>query len=222
MSRTDGYKRIEAEMAAARCRIISLLQHNLMSTTELYVLLADISGCEFTQSEQTKQIESAIIIPGNDNTFFAIGSDMNQYDNFGAVGVGLSKMLTCGGCRGYHYCSRECQKEDRKLSHKHTCTKDIIRRAYFKTTDICMKILTVLCIDWSTKAMNRENNYVRQHVKLSGCKEIIHVPVYDKKRFCYIPMPLKILSYVQSIADKDPAAKSSLEEAHATFKTVIV
>jgi len=209
-------------MAAARCRIISLLQHNLMSTTELYVLLADISGCEFTQSEQTKQIESAIIIPGNDNTFFAIGSDMNQYDNFGAVGVGLSKMLTCGGCRGYHYCSRECQKEDRKLSHKHTCTKDIIRRAYFKTTDICMKILTVLCIDWSTKAMNRENNYVRQHVKLSGCKEIIHVPVYDKKRFCYIPMPLKILSYVQSIADKDPAAKSSLEEAHATFKTVIV
>jgi len=66
--------------------------------------------------------------------------------------------------------------------------------------------------------MNGENNYVQQHVEKSGCKDCIYVPVYDKKRLCYIPMPLKILSYVESIANKDGAVKSSLETAHVTFQ----
>ena len=67
--------------------------------------------------------------------------------------------------------------------------------------------------------MNGENNYVQKHIEKSGCKDCIYVPVYDKKRVYYIPMPLKILSYVKSIADKDAALKSSLEKVHVTFES---
>jgi hypothetical protein len=215
MPRTDGP---EAEMAAAGAQITTLLEDNLMDMKEFYVLLGTIWGYEFTQSEMKKQIQDAIIIPGCDKKFIGTASIVSQCDSCGTVILGNSKMLTCGGCKGYHYCNRECQKKDWKLCHKHMCTKDIIRRAHFKTTDVCMKILSILCIDWDNKVMNGENNIVERHIKKSGCKDCLYVPVYDKKRLYYIPMPLKILSYVLSIADENAAAKSSRETAHVTFR----
>jgi len=133
--------------------------------------------------------------------------------------VGLPKMLTCGNCKGYHYCTMKCQEKDWKNSHRLICTKKNIRREHFKTTEACMNILAVLCIDWDTEVMNSENKYVQEHIEKSGCKDCIYVPVYDKKRVYYIPMPLKILSYVKSIADKDAALKLSLEKVHVTFES---
>jgi len=215
MPRTDGF---DAKMAAAGSQIITLLEDNLMNMPELYALLAQISGDEFKPWDMRKQIQSAIVVRGDNDTVFAMALDMSQCDSCGAVRIGLPKMLTCGRCKGYHYCSKVCQKKDWKLSHKHTCTKELICREHFKTTDVCMKILSGLCIDLGTKSMNGENNYVQHHIEKSGCKDCIYVPVYDKKRLCYIPMPLKILSYLESIVDKDAAVKSSLEKAHETFK----
>jgi len=215
MPRTDGF---DAKMAAAGSQITTLLEDNLMNMPELYALLAEISGNEFKPCDMRKQIQGAIVIPGGDDTLFAMASDMSQCDSCGVARMGLPKMLTCGSCKGYHYCSKVCQKKDWKLAHKHMCTKDIIRRAHFKTTDVCVKILSGLCIDWDTKSMNGENNYVQEHIEKSGYKDYIYVPVYDKKRLCYIPMPLKILSYVESIVGKDVAVKSSVEKVHVKFK----
>jgi len=113
----------------------------------------------------------------------------------------------------------KCQEKDWKNSHRLICTKKNIRREHFKTTEACMNILAVLCIDWDTEVMNSENKYVQEHIEKSGCKDCIYVPVYDKKRVYYIPMPLKILSYVKSIADKDAALKLSLEKVHVTFES---
>jgi len=219
MPRSNGFESIEAEVAAKNSQIIALLEDNLMNMTEFYFLLENVWGCEFTQSEMRKQVQCAIIVTGDNAALFALAANVSQCDACGAVGVGLPKMLTCGNCKGYHYCSRKCQKKDWKYSHRLICTKENIRREHFKTTDACMNILAVLCIDWDTEAMNSENNYVQKHIEKSGCKDCIYVPVYDKKQVYYIPMPLKILSYVKSIADNDAALKSSLEKVHTTFES---
>ena len=216
MPRSNGFESIEAEVAAKNSQIIALLEDNLMNMTELYFLLENVWGCEFTQSEMRKQVQCAIIVTGDNAALFALAANVSQCDACGAVGVGLPKMLTCGNCKGYHYYTMKCQETDWKNSHRLICTKKNIRREHFKTTDACMNILAVLCIDWDTEAMNSENNYVQKHIEKSGCKDCIYVPVYDKKQVYYIPMPLKILSYVKSIANKDPALKSSLEKLHIT------
>jgi len=105
-----------------------------------------------------------------------------------------------------------------KVSHKHMCTKDIIRRAHFQTTDVCVKILTSLCMDWPTETMNAENNYIRYRAEKTGCKDYIYVPVYDQKRLCYIPMPNKMLRWLESIGHTEGAAKLTIKEAHVNFK----
>jgi len=223
MPRTDEFEakmadEFEAKMAAAASQNITLLQDNLMNLKELYMFLSKISGDKFKPWDMRKQIQGAIVIPESDGIIFAMASDMSQCDSCGIVRIGLPKMLTCGGCKGYHYCQKSCQKKDWKLAHKNMCTKDIIRRAHFKTTDVCVKILSGLSIDWDTEATNGENNHVEILIKKSGCKDCLYVPVYDNKRLCYIPMPLRILSYVMSIADENAAAKSLRETAHVTFK----
>ena len=119
MPRTDGF---DAKMAAAASQITTLLQDNLMNMPELYALLAEISGDEFKPWDMRKQIQGAIVIPGGDDTLFGMASDMSQCDSCGVARMGLPKMLTCGSCKGYHYCSKVCQKKDWNLSHKHMCT----------------------------------------------------------------------------------------------------
>jgi len=213
------FERIEAEIAGKNSQVIALLEDNLLNMTEFYFLLEQMGVCEFTESEIRKQVQCAIVVSDKKDASFALAANMSQCDACGVVGVGLPKMLTCGSCKSYHYCSRKCQKKDWKDSHKLLCTKENIRREHFKTTDACMNILAVLCIDWDTEIMNNENNYVRRHIEKSGCKDFIYMTVYDKKRVYYIPMPLKILSYVKAIADKDAAVKSSLEKVHVVFES---
>jgi len=215
MPRTDGF---DAAMAVAGCQITTLLEENLLNLADFHMFVDKISGGEFTRSELRKQIEDAICVPGFDDTIFSMAFHMSQCDMCGAVGVGFPKMLTCGNCRGYYYCQRECQKKHWKLCHKHMCTKDIIRREHFQTTGACVKILSVLCMDWPTKTMNAEDNHIWQRIKQTRCKDCIYVPVYDKKRLSYIPMPNKILSWLESISNTEGAAKSRIEQAHVKFK----
>ena len=222
MPQTNGFDSIEAEIAAKNSQITTLLQDNLLNVTEFYLFLEQMGGCDLTESEIRKQLQCAIIVTDKKDASFALAANMSQCDACGVVGVGLPKMLTCGNCKGYHYCSRKCQKKDWKHSHRLTCTKENIRREHFKTTDACMNILAVLCIDWDTEAMNSENNYVQKHIEKSGCKDCIYVPVYDKKQVYYIPMPLKILSCVKSIADKDAALKLSLEKVHESSDYIVL
>ena len=216
MSRADGF---DAKMAAAGCQVITLLEDNLMNMTELYALLAKISKDEFSPWDMRKQIQGAIVLPGDDDTVFGMASGMSQCDSCGAVRMGLPKMLTCGGCKSFRYCCRNCQKEDWRNSHRLICTKENIRRELFKTTEACVNILTVSCVDWNTDVMNSENSHVQKKIKKSGCKDCVYVPVYEDKRVYYIPMPLKILRYAKSIAAKDPALKSELEKLHITSKS---
>ena len=171
MPRSNGFESIEAEVAAKNSQIIALLEDNLMNMTELYFLLENVWGCEFTQSEMRKQVQCAIIVTGDNAALFALAANVSQCEACGQVGVGLPKMLTCGGCKSYHYCSRKCQKKDWKHSHRLICTKENTRREHFKTTDACMNILAVVCIDWDTEAMNCENNHVLKHIEASGCKD---------------------------------------------------
>jgi hypothetical protein len=216
MPLTNEVEIIEAEIAAKNSQMITLMEDNLLNIGDFYLLLGNTWGFQFTFSEIRKQLESAIIVTGGEDARFALAANVSHCDACGATGVGLPKMLTCGGCQCFRYCSRNCQKKDWKNSHRLICTKENIRRELFKTTEACVNILTVSCIDWDTNVMNSENNYVLKKIKKSACKDCIYVPVYDDKRVYYIPMPLKILSYVKSIANKDPALKSSLEKLHIT------
>jgi len=217
MPQTNGFDSIEAEIAAKKSQITTLLQDNLLNVTEFYIFLEQMGGCDLTESEIRKQLQCAIIVTEKKDASFALAANMSQCDACGVVGVGLPKMLTCGDCKGYHYCSRKCQKKDWRNAHKLLCTKGKISREHFKTTDACMNILAVLCIDWETEAMNSENNYVRKHIEKSGCKDFIYVCVYDKKRVYYIPMPLKILNCLKTIADKDDTLASSFEKVDVNF-----
>ena len=210
---------VKGKRGATCAEMIALLEANLLNMTELYLLLAKMSGGELKPWELKKQIQGSIVIPAKSDGVFGVASDISQCVACGAMRVVLPKMLTCGRCKGYHYCSKVCQKKDWKLSHKHTCTDAVIDQAHFKTTDICMKMLSVMCIDWDSGTMNGENNFVQEKIEKFGFKDCVYVPVYDKKRLWYIPMPLKTLTYVNAIIGKDAALKSSIDTAHAAFES---
>ena len=219
MASTNEVEIIEAEIAAKNSHMITLMEDNLFNIADFYLLLGNTWGFNFTFQEIEKQLHSAIIVSGGDDALFALAANVSHCDACGTMGVGLPKMLTCGGCKSFRYCCRNCQKKDWRNSHRLICTKENIRRELFKTTEACVNILTVSCIDWNTDVMNSENSHVQKKIKKSGCKDCVYVPVYEDKRVYYIPMPLKILRYAKSIAAKDPALKSELEKLHITSKS---
>ena len=109
----------EAQVATTGQEVRAILQKSLLSISDLYMKLYVHSGGNFTQAKLRKQLAGVIILPESDDTMYFVSSQTSQCDLCGNMAMGLPKMLTCGRCRGYHYCGRECQKIHWKRVHKH-------------------------------------------------------------------------------------------------------
>ena len=210
----------EAQVATTGQEVRAILQKSLLSISDLYMKLYTHSGGDFMETKLRKQLADAIILPESDSTMYFVSSQTSQCDLCGNMSIGLPKMLTCGGCRGYHYCGQECQKIHWKRVHKKSCMRTNISKAHFRVTDICVKILSTLSINWDNnrrKIVFSEDNFVCDHIRDCGLKDNINMPIYDTNRLLYVPMPLKVVGWMLSEANKDGPGTFSPDTATKFF-----
>jgi len=180
------------------------MRDSLCDTNEFFDLLQNLSQGDFTASDYRKQLLGAIVV-GHTDAFLCDVDTTSQCDNCGCIRLDLPKMLTCGGCRGYHYCSKDCQKKNWKDVHQKMCTKgSMFSRGHFRVTDVCVKAVTTLSMytDPSTiPVFNSKHSFFHKKVLESGFKDANYVALYSRKAqgLCYVPMPDKVSRMIKNI-----------------------
>jgi len=126
-----------AEVAAMR----KLLLDNLLTHTELSEVLRLFSEGAFSCADFHRQLRGAIASPMLDDAFMGRMVQVSQCDQCGSLRTKKPRMLTCAGCRGYHYCDRTCQKLHWKNTHKAQCTRSEISKPHFRVTTCARRCL---------------------------------------------------------------------------------
>lgn len=189
-----------------------LLLDNLLTCTQLSDILRLFSDGAFTCADFQRQLAGAIASPLRDDAFMGSMTDVSQCDQCGKLRKVKPKMMTCAGCRGYHYCDRACQKQHWRDSHKAQCTKTDISKTHFRVTDACTKLFSVMSM-WhdedGTWTVNATNSPLADKIRSKGFTNHIYVPISMFDTVVYVPMPEAVIGYVQAKADDTTAATTA-------------
>jgi len=74
-----------------------------------------MSKGHFNKADFDNQFKGTLKIDFDDDLFLKM-TTMSQCDHCGIMHMTLPKILTCAGCRGFHYCSKHSQKKFWKLT----------------------------------------------------------------------------------------------------------
>jgi len=180
----------QPRLGAAEIR--TLLQTHGLSLTRLSFELFQMSDSEFTPALFAAQLKAAIKVPLVD-ALLSMLETMSECDHCGAIRWHEPRMLTCSGCRGYHYCDRECQKKNWKgteqagSGHKYVCTKNEVSKVHFRMTDTCRKILS---------ALNGTTHNVAKWVTEGGLQDFLYTVAVSDNDLYFIPLPVAVMEKI--------------------------
>ena len=148
---------------------------------------------------------------------FAMMKRLSQCDECGKIQVD-DPMLTCGACRGVHFCNKTCQKENWP-KHKSSCRAGDVSKTSYRVADICSKMMTAMsmvedCTNINTLQTNAAGNPLLSCFHQSGNSEFVYCAVYEEGRVIFIPMPESILQLVKSQDDTVDAQNLHSSKAH--------
>ena len=173
--------------------VSTFLAGNMLDADELGSLLLRLSPDEHTCAWFEERRKRHICATEQD-ALFAMMKRMSQCDSCGEIAVD-KPMLTCGACRGIHYCSKICQKNNWP-QHKTACKGGQVAKSSYRVADICSKMMTAMSMmDSDTGAATSVTNHMLSS-RQSGNKEFVYCAVYEDGNVIFIPMPESVFLLV--------------------------
>jgi len=176
----------------------AFLAENMLDADELGSLLLHLSLDEHTCAWFEERYKRHIHATEQD-CLFAMMKRLSQCDECGNIVVD-DTMLTCGACRGAHFCNKTCQKQNWP-KHKLVCKGGQVSKTSYRVADICSKMMTAMSMvddgtNTNTLQTNGAGNPLLSCIHKSGNTEFVYCAVYEEGRVVFIPMPESIFQLV--------------------------
>lgn len=182
-----------ADSVADAAYVDAFLAENMLNTEELGDILLLISPdytSRWLEGQQRRHIYAI-----EQDRLFATMKSMSQCDHCGEIQM-HNRMLTCGACRGYHYCNETCQ-EDNWPEHKPVCNKQVSKSSY-RVASICSKMMTKMSRADNATGTNTPRSsggakHIAKCIDEHDNTEFVYAAVYEHDRLIFIPMPESVL-----------------------------